>query len=129
MNGSCKSHTQKDKDNFQEYSCIQKEFKHSFSWFLLQQMFPTFLFLTLILSAGFFFLCVFEPYNFSRNPLKGLKCKYYTKSLFASKLHDPRYDLLSGFPLVSMNNQLAGRRVGDLAFVRRNLQNKTNQQR
>lgn len=100
-----------------------------FPGFSCSKCFPLFCFLLSFSLQGFFFVCVFEPYNFSRNPLKGLKCKYYTKSLFASKLHDPRYDLLSGFPLVSMNNQLAGRRVGDLAFVRRNLQNKTNQQR
>lgn len=37
----------------------------------------------------------FRSQTFLGSPLEGLKFKHYTKSLVASKWHDPRYDLVS----------------------------------
>lgn len=71
-----------------------------------------------------------EPDLFLGSPLKGLKFKHYTKSLVASKWHDPRYDLVSDFLLVSGNKHLVGLKLGGFTIVTlNNLHNKANQQR
>lgn len=59
------------------------------------------------------------------SPLEGLKFKHYTKSLVASKWHDPRYFLVADFLLASRNCQLAGLKLdGRTVVMLNNLHNK-----